>query len=103
MSTAINEQETTINFAREDGYATIWTSDRTVMTKLDILVREAPENWRLQEEAYDKFGDLISKTYRVQDKRLISFRRARTVFSEERKEALRERGRQLAKFSNQTK
>ena len=51
MSTAINEQETTINFAREDGYATIWTSDRTVMTKLDILVREAPENWRLQDDS----------------------------------------------------
>lgn len=96
MSTAISEQETTINFGREDGYATIWTSDRTVMTKLDRLVREAPENWRLQEEAYDKFGDLISKTYRLQDKGLISFRKARVVRSEETREAM---ARQLAKFS----
>lgn len=87
MSTSISEQETTINFARQDGYATIWTSDRTVMTRLDKLVKESPEYWRLQEEACDKFGELISKTYRLQDKRLISFRKARMVLSDEAKEA----------------
>ena len=96
MSVSTYEQETTINFARQDGYATIWTSDTTMMTKLDRLVRESPENWRLQEEAHDKSGELISNTYRLQDKGLISFRKARVVLSEEAREA---RARQLGKFS----
>jgi hypothetical protein len=95
MSVSTYEQETVINYARQDGCATIWRSDTTVMTKLDRLVRESPENWRLQEEAHDKSGELISKTYRLQDKGLISFRKARVVLSEEAREA---RARQLGKF-----
>lgn len=96
MSTAISEQETTINFGREDGWATVWTSDTTMMNKLDRLVEESPEYWKLTDTAYTGKGELLSKTYRAQDKRLISFRKARMVLSDEAKEA---RALQRAKFT----
>ena len=35
MSIPVNEQETTVSFCRSDNYAVIYTSDSTVMTKLD--------------------------------------------------------------------
>lgn len=38
MSISLMEQETTINFSRDERYAFIWTSDSTVMTKLDKRV-----------------------------------------------------------------
>lgn len=47
---SLNEQETTIHFMRTEGYATIYTTDRTSMTKLDRLCRQSPENYQLLNE-----------------------------------------------------
>ena len=49
MSVSLYEQETTISFRRVDDFATVWTSDTTVMTKLDRMCRESPENYKCTE------------------------------------------------------
>lgn len=61
------EQETVIQYRRVDDFLTIWTSDPTVMTKLD-----KQEEWVLTktEKADNK---VYAKEYRA-PKRLLSFR-----------------------------
>lgn len=78
MNVSTLEQETTVNFSRTEKVAKIWTSDTTVMTKLDKLVEKDPKNWacRLQK---DKDGDVVAKEYIVQNKKLISFRAERIM------------------------
>lgn len=87
MYVPINEQETTISFSRTEESAKIWTSDSTVMTKLDKLVERDSDNWSCEEQK-DKDGDIIAKVYFVQKKKLIAFRADR-VLTEEQKEVLR--------------
>lgn len=98
MGVALSEQETTISYCREGGSAHVWTSDATVMTKLDRMCREAPENYRCTEEAKAQIGGwLVSKSYVIADKNLISFRsrKAERILTEEQRAELRERGRRL--------
>ena len=78
MNVPVMEQETTVNFGRAEKVGRIWTSDTTVMTKLDKLVEKDPKNWvcRLQK---DKEGDVIAKEYIVQNKKLVSFRAERVM------------------------
>lgn len=92
-----NEQETTINLFRDETAAEIWTSDRTMMTKLDRMCREAPDNYRMTESGRDRAGNLICKTYVVADKNLISFRsrKVQRELSEEQRIAMIERGKAL--------
>lgn len=85
MSISVNEQETTISFGRADAGATIWTSDRTIMTKLDKYV--AKSDFYISKEQKDKDGILLAKEYFVKDKSLISFRSGKvTLTAEQRKE-----------------
>lgn len=85
----LDEQETVIQFNRTDKYATICTSDTTVMTKLDRLCVSAPDNYKLtRTETQD--GKVITKFYRLEDKTRISFRKEKKILSEERKEQMRE-------------
>ena len=91
MGALLYEQETTINFMRDSGQAVIYTSDTTVITRLDKLAenKDAP-HWKLKEEHYSQDGELVAKTY-VTAKRLISFRADFTTshMTEEQKEAAR--------------
>lgn len=41
----VNEQETTIQFNRDESIVNIWTSDSTVMTKLDKLANDSESPW----------------------------------------------------------
>ena len=90
---ALSEQETTINYNREDKDMDVWTADRTVMTKLDRLCETAPENYKCIDTAYDHDGNLISKQYKVADKSLLTFRQRKVKgsMSEEQKQANAER------------
>lgn len=74
MPAPLYEQETVINQMRDSEYCTIYTSDTTVMTKLDKLVKNknAPE-WTLVKTHTLPSGEIVGKTYRTL-KRLISFR-----------------------------
>lgn len=46
-SVSVLEQEVCINFTRDEGFATIYTSDTTYMTKLDKLCKTSPDMYSL--------------------------------------------------------
>ena len=74
-SMPVAEQETTISYCREEETANIWTTDRTVMTKLDRLVDKAPENYAVVKIYMGADDGLVyAKTYTIKDKGLVSFR-----------------------------
>lgn len=105
MGLNISEQETTVSFTRDSDICTVYTSDSTVMTKLDKLVEsdKAP-HWKLKEEHRLHNGELIGKTYETH-KRLISFRAniSTREMSEEQKEAASERFKQMWKDKQENK
>lgn len=84
-SVSIPEQEVCINFMRNEGFATIYTSDTTYMTKLDKLCKASPDMYSLLSDTGR------GKTYRVEDKTLISFRTKKREMSDEQKIAASER------------
>lgn len=92
MGLSIQEQETTVNFFRDSDLCTVYTSDSTVMTKLDKLVDSDASPWKLKEEYRLQNGELIGKTYETH-KKLISFRKNITIrdLTEEQKKAAAER------------
>lgn len=71
----VYDQETTISFTRDSDACLVYTSDSTVMTKLDKLAEsdKAP-HWKLiGEQKLKGRNEIVSKTYETH-KRLISFR-----------------------------
>lgn len=84
-SVSISEQEVSINFMRNEDHATIYTSDTTYMTKLDKLCVTSPNMYSLITDTGR------GKTYRLEDKTLISFRARKKELSEEQKFAAGER------------
>lgn len=84
-SVSISEQEVSINFMRDETFATIYTSDTTYMTKLDKLCKTSPGMYSLIADTGR------GKTYRLEDKTLISFRAKKRELSEEQKIAAGER------------
>lgn len=96
MGLTLQEQETTVNFYRDSDICTVYTSDSTVMTKMDKLVEnpKAP-HWRMKKEHRLQSGELVGKTYETH-KRLISFRAdiSKRELTEEQKKAAAERMRE---------
>ena len=96
MRVANEEQETVISFPRREDCAMVWTSDTTVMTKLDGLCKKSDE-YVLVETGRSKLGgEVISKTYKIKDKTLVSFRakkieREARAMTDEQKAAMIER------------
>lgn len=83
MKLSLYEQETVINYNREDKNATVYTRDPAVMRKLDQLVISFPE-------VYKCIGETdIDKTYEM-PKSAITYRKPRRL-SEEQRQAARER------------
>lgn len=70
---SLEEQETTIHFMRDEKHATIYTTDRTSITKYDRLCREAPEYYQLVKVDTIR-GKVCGKTYRLTDKNMVSLR-----------------------------
>ncbi len=81
------EQETIINFNAGEQTAVVYTRDKAVMRKLDTLVIEFPEVYRLVGETD------IDKTYSM-PKSCVSYRKPRRLSDEQRSNA-RERMRRL--------
>lgn len=77
MKTPLCDQETTISIMRGEKAARIFCSDYTVMKKLDELT-EKTDQYEL-ESVNTCEGEVTGKTYRVKDKRLLTFRAARSV------------------------
>jgi len=83
MKLSLYEQETVINYNREDKNATVYTRDPAVMRKLDQLVISFPE-------VYKCIGETdIDKTYEM-PKSAITYRKPRRLSAEQR-EAAKER------------
>lgn len=81
----VAEQETHIVFMRDEDFARIYTSDSTMMTRLDKLCNTAPDTYSLVEDTGS------GKRYRCSDKTLISFRSKKRELSDEQREAASER------------
>lgn len=95
MGVMVSEQETVIRFGRDSDECEVYTSDSTVMTRLDKLASEANKKaplWTLKEVHYSQSHELVAKTY-VTNKRLISFRSGILTreMTEEQKAAAAER------------
>lgn len=88
MGLMIEEQETHINFMRGDERASIYTSDTTMMTKLNKLVEAENTEWKLEEVVKLPSGELIGKTYSCPVS-FISFRtkRIKRTLTEEQRRA----------------
>lgn len=90
MGLLIEEQETHINFNRDDKRATIYTSDTTMMTKLNKLLELQDTEWKLESESrLKRNNELIGKTYSCPIE-FISFRTKRStrIFSEDEKKRI---------------
>lgn len=73
------EQETTISFSSADTMATVYTASKTVMRKLDKLVEQYPQYYRLTEQTE------VSKTYSM-PKSYVSYRKPRALSKEQREQ-----------------
>ena len=80
MTISRYEQETIINYNAAEHTATVYTRDKTVMRRLDALVIEYPEHYRLIGETD------IDKTYEM-PKSFVSYRKPRQLSDEQREVA----------------
>lgn len=104
MGLSLEEQETHINWDRLGETASVITTDRTVMTKLDKMCEAHPDNYecihvnRLQDD-----HSVVEKEYVIADKGLISFRGARVTreLTDEQKKEMADRlkAHRMAKFA----
>ena len=74
------EQETVVNYNAGEQTATVYTRDKTVMRKLDTLVDEFPDIYKLTGQ------DDISKTYSL-PKSYVNYRKPRRISKEQREQA----------------
>ena len=88
MTISRQEQETIINYNAAEQTATVYTRDKTVMRRLDALVIEYPDHYRLIGETD------IDKTYEM-PKSFVSYRKPRRL-SDEQREAARTRVKMLS-------
>jgi len=83
MTISRQEQETIVNYNAAEHTATVYTRDKTVMRRLDALVMDFPDHYRLIGETD------IDKTYEM-PKSFVSYRKPRQL-SDEQRENLRNR------------
>ena len=81
MGNSLDEMETTISFSRTGAHAEVWTCDTTMYTRFDKLCKESPAMYTCTEEARNRHGDLLSKTYRIADKSMLTFRTKKKSFA----------------------
>ena len=74
------EKETIILMNAGDKEATVYTADRTVMRRLDALVKAYPDTYRIASE------DDVSKTYTM-SKSYVTYRKPRILSEEKREQA----------------
>jgi len=74
------EMETVVNYNAGEQTATVYTRDKAVMRKLDRLVMDYPDSYKLLKQTD------IDKTYSM-PKTYITYRKPRTVSDEQRERA----------------
>ncbi len=85
------EQETIVNYNAGEQTSTLYTRDKAVMRKLDTLVADFPNTYKMIRQ------DEVSKTYSF-PKSHVSYRKPRAVSIEQR-----ERARQMMIAKNKAK
>ncbi len=92
MGLMIEEQETHVNFNRNDDRAIVYTSDTTMMTKLNKLVELQDAEWVLESVSKSKTGEVIGRTYSC-PVNFISFRskRVNRSYTQEQKREIADR------------
>ena len=86
------EMETVVNYNAEEQTATVYTRDKSVMRRLDRLVADYPDSYRLLRQTD------IDKTYSM-PKSFVTYRKPRAV-SNERREQARQRMTKLNSAGN---
>ena len=74
------EQETVVNYNAEEQTATVYTRDKAVMRKLDRLVADFPDIYKLIGQTD------IDKTYSL-PKSYVTYRKPRKISDEQREQA----------------
>lgn len=74
------EMETVVNYNAGEQTATVYTRDRVVMRRLDRLVADYPDSYKLLKQTD------IDKTYSM-PKSYVTYRRPRAVSDEQREQA----------------
>lgn len=80
MTISRQEQETIVKYNAAEQAATVYTRDKTVMRRLDALVIDFPDYYRLIGETD------IDKTYEM-PKSFVSYRKPRRLSNEQREAA----------------
>lgn len=76
------EMETVVNYNAGEQTATVYTRDKSVMRKLDRLVKDYPDRYKLIRQTD------IDKTYSM-PKSYVTYRKPRAVSEEQREQARR--------------
>ena len=74
------EMETVVNYNAGEQTATVYTRDKSVMRRLDWLVADYPDSYRLLRQTD------IDKTYSM-PKSFVTYRKPRAVSNEQREQA----------------
>lgn len=90
----LEEQETVIHFMRGEDFATISTTDSTMITKMDRLCRSNPDMYCL------KSDDGYSKIYQCREKSMVSLRSKKREVTDEQRKAAGERMRKFQASKN---
>ncbi len=73
------EMETVVNYNAGEDTATVYTADKAVMRKLDQLVKEFPEQYKLEKQTE------LSKWYSM-PKVFVTYRKPRKLTKEQREQ-----------------
>ena len=91
----ISEQETTIQYSRDSKELHLYTSDNTVVTKMNRLLNTPGTNWRLEKTTYLD-GEPTGYFFVCEDKKAISLKakpvtREKKELTEEERAVIRTR------------
>ena len=98
----VDEQETVITFSRTSEECLVWTSDKTVMTKLDKLAENPDSPWECIDMGctnFDGEGNILTKEYKGL-KSLLTFREKKKQLSDAQREKQAEFLRELSRKSD---
>lgn len=93
----MDEQETTIVFSRKENIAYVYSSDNTMLTKIQKLLNAPDSEWQLIKTSKDRDGNPTGYEFTV-NKKMVSLRAKKKPgreFTEEERKALGERLRGL--------
>ena len=91
-----SEQETTIQYSRDSKELHLYTSDNTVVTKMNKLLNAPGTKWRLEKTTYLD-GEPTGYFFVCEDKGLITLRAKKTESRQLTEEEIKDRTNRLLK------